>query len=505
MVTIQVYPVACELKADKGDRELCAYLWDLLAYKDSEAELHIEHQIWLNTDGEEGWDGYQRLFTKVEGAKRTFRFPAGLLKKVRRACKKFKCKPKIIKHPQQQAPPERQISLRGITLREYQEEALQEVKKTPRGILDMATNAGKTAIAAGIVQAFDIPKTLFLVHGKNLALQQVEKLGSLLDLPIGFIGAGKIKARQVTVGMPGSLQPDRNPAIAAFLASVELVIIDECHRAPTKTFISTLNACTSAYRRVGLSGTPLKRTDSKNIVTEGLIGPRLYKITNKQLIAANVSAQPIVFIHEIYLPSGIDKLKSWFKVYEHGISTNDQRNHRIAAIASHYATQGKKALILVFEHQHHEEIEALLIKNNVAFAKLHGKQRDRVQDEAQRMFEQGETNILIGSRVVREGKDFSVPIDALIFATAKKAPIDLIQSVGRALRQGGRIMHIHDFYDQQHGYLQKHSIERINIYRGEGFEVRYAKGESYAKQKQEEKKKPTSSKSGRKKRRTTGV
>ena len=103
---------------------------------------------------------------------------------------------------------------------------------------------------------------------------------------------------------------------------------------------------------------------------------------------------------------------------------------------------------------------------------IYGNQDPYKQDTLQSAFESGAVPILIGSPVLGEGIDFDAAVDCLIVADAKKAPINLLQKVGRVLRKGNRILSVHDFVDDNHKYLKKHSVERLNIYRKEKFEVK---------------------------------
>jgi superfamily II DNA or RNA helicase len=60
------------------------------------------------------------------------------------------------------------------------------------------------------------------------------------------------------------------------------VIADECHGLPARTRCTQFAKVKSLWR-IGLSGTPLDRTDGANAVTVGLVGPVRYRVSLDEL------------------------------------------------------------------------------------------------------------------------------------------------------------------------------------------------------------------------------
>lgn len=98
-----------------------------------------------------------------------------------------------------------------ITLRDYQYKSVQELFKEMVGIINVATNGGKTEIASGIMQQI-LPylkrgeRIAFFTHSKEIMHQSAERIAKRLDMSVskmGKIGDGKfdIKNKQVVFVM----------------------------------------------------------------------------------------------------------------------------------------------------------------------------------------------------------------------------------------------------------------------------------------------------------------
>ena len=174
------------------------------------------------------WDGKTRLFSRSK-------FPTGLLLRVSRALQAvgedvevvdLRTKPNL----NFQAP-----ELTGIELRDYQLETVLNCIEWERGIVSLPSAAGKTNVAAGIVSAFGQPKTLVLVHRKDLLYQIVENFQKHFK-SVGIIGDGKRKEGNITIATWQSVPEGTDPL------DVDLLIIDEAH-----------NACSEKYYKVAMS------------------------------------------------------------------------------------------------------------------------------------------------------------------------------------------------------------------------------------------------------------
>lgn len=137
----------------------------------------------------------------------------------------------------------------GLRLRPYQEEALEAIGRTTaqRSAVVLPTGMGKTVIFAELVrrnvQAGIVP--MILVHRDELVRQTVAKLhGADPDMRVGVVKGPRNEAAGASV-IVASVQtlarPNRRAAVLE-VASVGLVIVDECHHAASKSYLDVLTA-----------------------------------------------------------------------------------------------------------------------------------------------------------------------------------------------------------------------------------------------------------------------
>jgi superfamily II DNA or RNA helicase len=153
------------------------------------------------------WDGMTRFFNRVSG-----KFPTGLLSEVVAALRKIGEDPEIVdKRNAVEYTLDDEIKLGHkelghITLRDYQYECVKKALESSRGIINVATNGGKTEIACGIIKSI-LPnlkpgdRIAFFTHSKEIFHQSHKRIEERLGIKVGLIGDGKWDEQQVTVVM----------------------------------------------------------------------------------------------------------------------------------------------------------------------------------------------------------------------------------------------------------------------------------------------------------------
>ncbi len=153
------------------------------------------------------WDGYIHFFDK-----RGNKFPTGLLKDVLSLLGhdiKINDSRNIQWYDLSNLPNEIVLGNGDdpdIKLRPYQYEAVKDSLKKHTGIINAATNAGKTGIAAGIIQQLltsipDDQRIIFFTHSKEIYNQTIKRLEKRLNMSVGEIGSSVWKPKKVTVAM----------------------------------------------------------------------------------------------------------------------------------------------------------------------------------------------------------------------------------------------------------------------------------------------------------------
>jgi superfamily II DNA or RNA helicase len=350
--------------------------------------------------------------------------------------------------------------LNGITLRDYQLEAILKLLDHKRGVAKMATNAGKTEVMAGIIKALGVPNTLIIVSSKELLHQTADRFETRLGIKVGKIGDGLWQPEIVTVAMVQTLYS----RLENVWLENQLLMVDECHHASSNRMLDVLNKISGPYR-FGFSGTPLKHEVLADMKLISATGRLLCEVTNSQLIEQGFSATP--YVHLTTITNGAeDKFDAKYQqAYKDMIVDNEYRNLLVADKA-----KISEGIVLVLVNQiSHGHILNKLIPGSVF---VHGSHDTEYRSGILEKMRSGGKGVFIASPIFDEGVDVPA-IDTIILACGGKSHIKLLQRIGRGMRKkgNGNVLMIHDFIDDTNKYLLKHSEERIDTYVAEGFET----------------------------------
>jgi superfamily II DNA or RNA helicase len=464
--------------------EALSELDELLAIENPAAE-HIRRQARMRGNHWAAeWDGKTHLFKADTGT-----FPTGMLQRVQKALKKAKYKVRVkdTRPCVEEAPKALQrVSegmLKGVKLRDYQLDAIRSGLEHRGGICQLATNAGKTAVGAGYIEALGRPITLYMVPNRKLVAQAKRDLAGFLGMQpddIGVIQGGKFEPKQITIAITNSLLPRsaaKRKAINKYLKTVQHLILDEVHHAAAKTWMQVVKKC-SAYWRFGLSGTPFDRSDGRSAYVEAYCGPAVARVTNKELIQRGFSAKPKIRLKSIskvidYHDNEVNLDGTYDEVYKAGIVRNKYFHERIVRDALKHVAKGRPTFILIREYEHGFALMDRFEEHGFGRVEfVHGKMSEEDIEDAKKRFADGETQILIVSPVFGEGQ--SIPeIRGLVIGDDFKSVILTLQRIGRGLRKkkGDNTLHMTEYAHFTHRYLTEHSDIRVRRYEKEGFEV----------------------------------
>lgn len=401
------------------------------------------------------WDGYVSLMPTMA------KFPTGLLSDIMYALRihnyKFELVENDITLPSQTITPD---ILYGITLRDYQIEAANELIEAKRGVAKMATNSGKTEVMAAVIKALDV-ESVILVHRKELMYQTAERLFLRgVDTRIGMVGDGTFDPAKVTVAMVQTLGADISRC--AHFINNKVLFVDECHTVSSRQSTEVFYAIPGHYR-YGVSGTPLKNDVLSDLKLIAATGPVVYELTNEFLISSGYSAKASITLEVM---EDLDK-DTWeldyHDAYDKFIINSEARNSKITKFAK--SIDGT-VLILVN-----------MIKHGEILAKLTGGEfvSGRNSTEYRRMIldtMRNDKGIFIASPIFDEGID--VPgVNAIVLAGGGQSQVKLLQRIGRGLRRklGINELKILDFVDDTNKHLLSHSNARIDTYVQEGFDT----------------------------------
>lgn len=308
--------------------------------------------------------------------------------------------------------------------------AVKSCLKRDFGLLESPTGSGKTTMALYMIAVRKQP-ALIVVHTKELLNQWIDRIGQFLNIPkseVGIIGAGKFKiGDKITVAMIQTLY--KKAAKVAHL--IGNVIVDECHRCPSRTFTEALTTFNSRFM-TGLTATIWRRDKLSNVIFWH-VGDVTGRIDKLNLLASGNLCDAQVR----WIETGFNTLTDTSENYSQVLSelTEDyQRNRLICDTVTKHEEPGIR-LILSDRKEHCQTLHDTLLKENGIKAEIltgAASQKDReriIQD-----LKHGRCQHLIATgQLIGEG--FDLPgISTMFLTTPVKFSGRLIQYIGRALR-----------------------------------------------------------------------
>jgi superfamily II DNA or RNA helicase len=347
-----------------------------------------------------------------------------------------------------------------------------------RGLINAATNAGKTLITALIHSTFK-SKTLLLLNSKELFNDAVKEIPKMIPGEVGILASGhEVEWNNFMICMVQTAAK-RIKEVKNKLASYPVVIVDEADLSNSKTYKTVINNTYNSTVRVGLTGSAMvdPRKKEQNERLRAIYGDIIYEIKNRELIDKGFSAEVKVYIHKGETEIEEPDFESEYRL---GVIESKVRNNKIKSIARLEATKKNlPLLILVKNHKHvitlYKKFQKESQRKGSSLYKLkidwvHHKKRSR--DRTVQLFKDGITHVLVGSYILRRGKNFPL-MRSIIHAGAGDSMANVLQVLGRATRTSKTKTHtnLHDFYDEG-AYLRSHSKHRIATYKKEKLKVK---------------------------------
>jgi len=435
------------------------------------------------------WDGKKRLYNKQTG-----KFPMGMWERISHILNRLNAEYTLV---DQRNNVRGQLDLmlsETVEKRQYQQEAVGKAIDARRSVIQAATGAGKTVMAAMLIVELKCT-TLFLVHTKDLLYQAKQSFEAFIkgdDAKIGQVGDGVIDIRQITVATMQTMSrflgvkyekykyedvDDKEKAIEVdnntkvqlqkMVDSTELVIWDEVHRIACNMAFGVSEKIEHAPYRVGLSASPW-RDDGADMLIEAAMGHTSYIINASDLIDMGYLVQPIIKIENIPAsqPWWSDN-RSYDQIYKEEIVENRYRNERIIQYVKDFLTMDIMTLVLVQQIKHGNMLKRRITDEFDPIDFLSGRDLSIVRNRTIQEMRDGERLGLIASTIADEGLDIK-RLSAVILAGGGKSSTRALQRIGRVLRtfEGKTHALVVDFNDEAK-YLRDHAQRRQAIYQTE--------------------------------------
>ena len=338
----------------------------------------------------------------------------------------------------------------------------------PRGVIDAATNSGKTAVIAGtFLNLLGDQRMIVIIHRVTIYRELLEFFKQVFG-EVGQINDKYYTIRPVTLCMIQTLYSRiEDPNTKKDLSQFTVLAVDECHRAGSAMYTKTLVHC-HAGMRIFVSGSAFESDDivSKMIIV-GLSGSKLATVTKKEMMSKGISTPVKVKIHlcNTILRSAPLDYRDCIKQLIHESS---ERATIIYKIVKERMPIGP-ILIAVDKTEHGKFINEQLQQRGIRAELTHSK--DPAIIRRVDAFRTGDLDVLISTGVLREGVNLPL-IQTIIMAAGEQSRVYIKQWCGRGERisEGKTETELHDFYDIGK-YVQAHSLHRIKLYKAEELEL----------------------------------
>jgi len=316
-------------------------------------------------------------------------------------------------------------------LRDYQMEGLEYGISEHRGIFWHSTGAGKTEVMVALSLVLPC-RWLVGVNRSSLMHQTAERFERRTGEPCGKVGDGHWNVQRVTVGMYQTLYADMQLLHPRFpWDSIQGFHADEVHGISSRTYTKVAHGLRNAYFRFGYSGTPLSRTDGKNLMVIASTGPVIHRIRSEDLVGDGVLAKPTVRMVRV---AQVSKCWKYADAYDELIVDSQPRNQ--AAVAE-IAKAEKPCLAFVVKVAHGKILEAMLRRQGISVEFTWGDKNTAQRDAALRRLVHGDIDVLITSVVFQEGIDCP-ELASVVNCGGGKSTIRCLQNLGRGTRRHDR-------------------------------------------------------------------
>lgn len=355
------------------------------------------------------------------------------------------------------------------TLSPVQQRAADAALDHDHAVLVAPTGAGKTVIACSVIATRAVP-TLILVDRTPLVEQWRARLMEHLGLRRRQVGRLAATTKASGIVDIATLQAvARRRDIGPLLANYGLVIVDECHHLPARSFeLAVRDAPVRAW--LGLTATPYRRDGLDAIITMQC-GPVRHEIALADTPAASITRH--LHVHETTATAGTGEVLAIQDAFR-SLVTDDTRTTQICDDIHDAVRRGRNVLVLTQWTEHLDLIAAQLAAAGARPLVLKGgmgkKARAAVLTQLDEPTARGQLLLATGSFL---GEGFDCPtLDTLFLAFPLSFRGRVVQYIGRVLRATDTKadIEVHDYLDPGPVFRKMHT-KRLTTYKTLGLEV----------------------------------
>lgn len=359
--------------------------------------------------------------------------------------------------------PEVDFGFRGALL-PFQQAAVAKMLSKDFGTLCAPTGSGKTVMALAMIAARRQPAVI-VVHTQDLAAQWLERIETFLGIPpaeCGWIGGGR---RRVGAKVSVALVQSLSKCAPEVSARTGFLVVDECHRCPSRTFTEAVTDFDSRYM-LGLSATPWRRDQLSRLIFWHL-GDIHHEVDRRALVASGNLLPAEVIRRETDFRPYHDPVGEYSRMLSE-LTADTARNLMIAADVAREAAESDGIVLVLSDRKAHcENLRALLrYRFKVDAALMTGDLTLAERQEVTGRLNSREIRVVIATgQLIGEG--FDCPhLTTLFLATPIRFSGRLLQYLGRVLRPapGKGKARVFDYVDIHVGPLVKAARSRERVY-----------------------------------------
>lgn len=377
---------------------------------------------------------------------------------------------------------EPKIKQYDLKYRDHQEKSIIQALKGGRGVICIPTAGGKTLIICGLIESLRLnmedPSALALVLVPSIQLveqtaKDFEEYG--MKNVTKWSGSNKLDSEATTIVANTQILLSEKTDLS-ILNNIKILMVDETHGLRRGNEINQIIDQIKTNYRFGFTGTlPPSLIDQWNII--GKIGPIVYQEKTLDLKEKNYVSDFKIYILKI-IHQNIPKIEHDpllpSKAYDQEVEfliNNDQRNYIICNLCKKLPNN---TIVMVDRIAHgillEEKMKSLCKDSNRPIYFIRGNTEIKERENIRNLMEEKSDVIVIAiSKIFSTG--INIPnLHNIVFASAGKAKIKILQSIGRALRLHPTKTRasIFDIADNTR-YGRRHLSERETLYNNENY------------------------------------
>lgn len=437
--------------------------------------------------GDRQWDGYFRYY---DASKRRLARP--MLHELQQLCEDRSIPLEIHDERPTTATPDPELVtkefLSGITLDQYQIDAIKTTASEEVGIFFVQTGGGKTEIMAGITKLFNT--LTVIIAEQRVVIEQIKERLQLRDIfDVGlFYGGETPSGQKVVVGSiqslctpPASYKLKKPEAYAkrlkharefqTIVKKADLLLVDECDKASGNHYKNLFKYYFNGRRKYGFSATPFDM--EKPIEAMDLrerLGSVIYKTDRRELESLG-RIIPIKFCMLAAGEDGDKTDKTAFDIAEREqMIDNPSFHQRVLQIVNAFPNE---ATLILVDTCNIVDLGYALEKTIPGSVFIYGETAKGQRRKYLKMFEEREIRCLIGGRILKRGLDLKGGVNNLILCGGGKLWSDYEQKIGRALRRNDKgWARVFAFMFLNNHYLYKHARSQLKAIVEMGYDTK---------------------------------